>query len=206
MSGVALKWARRQRIGSLSLKALVNAIAARADQKGTTWASQATLAEELGATDRHVRGLLSTLEQIGVITRTMRSGGRNGRLSDVITLSLHRDFDLSARNVKAAKQAASSGTKVPVEADSSKRNKSGVPTGTKVPLEADISNRNKSGVPTGTRVPGNSKGTTYPIQEGKLPIKVSAYAKATALAGGEPTWDEDDPFGANVVPLRRGVA
>ena len=55
MSSEAIRWARNQSFGSLSLKALVNAIAARADSKGCTWASQQTLARDLGASDCHVR-------------------------------------------------------------------------------------------------------------------------------------------------------
>jgi hypothetical protein len=144
MSGEAMKWARSQRFGRLSLKAVVNAIAARADQKGCTWASQKTLASDIGASDRHVRALLVRLEQIGVVVRNARSAGCRGRLSDTVTLAMHRTFDLSTNDVRIALAKAA--------------------TGTRLPLELKSSNRNKTTRATGTRVPGIIKGQTYPSQ------------------------------------------
>jgi biotin operon repressor len=149
MSGVVMKWARAQRFGSMPLKALVNAIAARADPKGTTWVSQATLAEDIGASDRHVRALLARLERLGIIVRVPRSAGRKGRLTDSVTLAMHRKFDLSPSDVRAVLSKPA--------------------TGTRLPLEAESSNRNKSTLATGTRVPGNIKRTTYPSQGEEKP-------------------------------------
>jgi hypothetical protein len=40
MSSAAMKWARSQKLGSPALKAVVNALAARADSKGATFTSQ----------------------------------------------------------------------------------------------------------------------------------------------------------------------
>jgi hypothetical protein len=144
MSSEAMKWARSQRLGRMSLKGLVNAIAARADQKGCTWASQKTLASDVGASERHVRALLANLERLGVITRVARSAGRKGRLTDSVTLAMHRTFDLGSNDVRAPLPKPT--------------------TGTGVPHAAESSNRNKSDLATGTRVPGNIKGATYPSQ------------------------------------------
>lgn len=147
MSSEAMKWARGQNLGSLSLKALVNAIAARVGQTGSTWASQKTLADDIGASDRHVRGLLAQLELLGVVTRTSRSAGRKGRLSDAITLALHRSFDVPVGEVRKARQRQSK--------HGYNRNTASVSVAKFQP--------EKFVVPTGTRVPGNTKGIS--IQE-----------------------------------------
>ena len=149
MSNEAMKWARAQKFGRMSLKVVVNAIAARADPKGCTWASQATLANDMGASERHVRARLADLQRLGVITRVARNAGRRGRLSDIITLAMHRSFDLTAGGVRTALAKST--------------------TGTPSPPAAKNSNRNTATPATGTRLPGNTKGTTYPSQEGKNP-------------------------------------
>lgn len=138
MSSAAIKWARSQNFGSAALKSVVNIIASRADTKGATWAAQATLAQDIGMTDRNLRTHLKALEALGVIHRLPRSKGRFGRASDLITIALHRRFDISAKELRAVREK----------------------------LAAESSNRKKSTVPTGRRVPGNSKGTTYGIIQG----------------------------------------
>ncbi|EXL08739.1 hypothetical protein [Aquamicrobium defluvii] len=141
MSSAAIKWSRSQNFGSAALKAVVNAIAVRVDRQGATWAAQQTLAQDLGMSDRNLRSHLKTLQVLGVITRTVRSRGRQGRASDLIILSLHRKFDLSAKDLRAVRQR----------------------------LAEESSNRKKSTLPTGRRLPGNSKRTTYhTIQGGNL--------------------------------------
>ena len=92
--------------------------------KGCTWASQKTLASDIGASERHVRALLARLERLGVVTRVARSAGRKGRLSDSVTLAMHRIFDLGANDVRAALAKPTTGTRVPDAAESSNRNKS----------------------------------------------------------------------------------
>ena len=149
MSGEAMKWARDQRFGAIGLKAMVNAIAARADAKGTTWAAQATLAADMGASVRHVRRLLCELQALGVIERKARSGGRIGRLSDVVSLPLHKTFDVAASEVRKARRTASKRTTV---------------SGWKPKFQAD-----KFVVPSGHPCPGIIKGTTsqsYPRSAG----------------------------------------
>lgn len=157
MSSIAIKWARSQNFGSAALKSVVTAIALRADPKGATWASQATLAHDAGMTDRNVRRHLVVLEAVGVIHRIARSKGRYGRSSDLITLALHRTFDLSAKELRAARDR----------------------------LSEKSSNRTESTLPTGQRCPGNSKGTTFGIIQGGGLSGLSAvgtYPKRPALA------------------------
>lgn len=101
MSGTAIKWARRQRIASVKLKNMLNTIAYRADEKGKTWASQQTLADDMGANERFIRQLLRQLELLGLIERKRRSRGRKGRLTDEISLPLHKTFDLGRDAISA---------------------------------------------------------------------------------------------------------
>lgn len=155
MSAEALKWARSQRFGSMSLTSLVNAVASRASRTGTAWPSQRTLADDLGATDRHVRSLLALADHLGVIVRTRRSGGRHGRLPDLLTLPLHRSFNLTRMDVRRAR-----------------------PSGTRVPVAGQISNRNKSTVPSGTRVPGNKQGNKHILSH-----REETYQKEPLAAG-----------------------
>lgn len=138
MSSAAIKWARSQNFGSAPLKSVVNAIALRVDKKGATWAAQSTLAQDIGMSDRHLRSYLKLLVALGVIYRIVRSRGRYGRASDLITLAMHRRFNLTPKDLAAVRGR----------------------------LAEESSNRKKSTLPTGTRVPGNSKGTTYPLIQG----------------------------------------
>lgn len=193
MSKVAMNWARQQRFSNMALKSLVNAIAARADDKGVTWVSQQTLADDMGATDRYVRQLLGIAAELGILSRTPRSAGRKGRLTDLICLSIHRAFDLSAREIAAAR----------------KRRKPTLPTGTRVPVASQVSNRNKSTLPTGTRVPGNIKGeTSYPYQTGNnLEGSGSATSQEEALPPADRHPADRADYPSNVIPLlSRGAA
>lgn len=163
MSTKALNWARRQKFGNLVLKALVTAIAARADDRGVTWISQATLADDMGASDRHVRRLLALAERLHIVTRQVRSGGSKGRLSDVTSLALNVEFKLTQKDIR--KPSA---------------------TGQRGPLGAAIRNRTKTARATGQRCPGNIKGETYPYQGGtELTEGTSSSARPRlAVVGG----------------------
>lgn len=97
-----MKWARQQRFGTVPLTALVNAIAARADKHGTVWAAQETLAADIGSTARYVRKLLAKAERLGIMNRKYRSGGARGRLTDTMTLEMHKAFRLTASDVRKA--------------------------------------------------------------------------------------------------------
>jgi hypothetical protein len=138
MSSAAMKWARSQNIGSAPLKSVINAIAARADKKGATWAAQATIAQDVGMTERNLRSHLKLLEALSIITRHKRSRGRYGRTSDLIILALHKRFDIAAKGIREARAR----------------------------LAGESSNRKNSTLPTGRRVPGNSKRTTFPLIQG----------------------------------------
>lgn len=138
MSSAAIKWVRNQNFGSASLKSVVNALALRVDKSGVTWIAQALLAQDVGMSDRNLRRHIRVLEALGVITRTKRSRGRQGRASDLIILALHRRFDITAKDIRAARQR----------------------------LAEESSNRTKSTLPTGQRCPGIIKGKTYPIIQG----------------------------------------
>ena len=179
MSSEAMKWARRNRFGTLALQSLVNAIAARVDQKGATWASQDTLSDDIGCVPRHVRNLLPILEGLEVISRTPRSAGRHGRITDILELNLHRSFDISRADVRAIK------TKIEC-ARALKR---------LARAEAKSSNRNPLGVPTGTSVPGNTKGTTYPSQ-GEHPASQNLTLSPKRPGNGfsrSPYLDQEEP-------------
>ncbi len=153
MSGEALKWARTQSFGSSTLKAMVNGIAVRADKNGSTWASQRTLAADLGLSERRVRSRLALLQELGVIVRKRRSAGPGkGCLTDNISLALKRKFDLTASDVREAKaNVAAAAT-----------------TGPRVPLERRSYNRTLLTLTTGQWGPGNRKGATYPYQAEEL--------------------------------------
>lgn len=135
-----MKWTRQQRFGTVPMTALVNAIAARADKLGVTWVAQQTLADDIGSTARYARKLIAKAERLGILSRRARSSGKGGRLTDVVTLAVHKSFQLTVADVRKASA-----------------------TGTRVPLRVQGCNRNKTHVATGTRVPGNNKGSnTYP--------------------------------------------
>lgn len=166
MSSTAMKWARSQNIGSAPLKSVVNAIAARADKKGTTWAAQATIAQDVGMTERNLRSHLKLLEAMSIITRHKRSRGRYGRTSDLIILALHKRFDITAKGIREARAR----------------------------LSEESSNRKKSTLPTGRRVPGNSKRTTYPLIQGGRLSRLGSEGEARprpALAVVNGSWMPD---------------
>jgi len=171
MSTKALTWARKQRFGNLVLKALVTALAARADDRGVTWIAQATLADDMGASERHIRRLLAVAEHLRILTRKPRSSGAKGRMSDVTSLALNVEFNLTPKAFRAA-----------------------VATGQPRPLGKAIRNRTKTARATGQRCPGNIKGETYqPSQGGNLTEGTSSKTTRPRLAvvGGTALARED---------------
>lgn len=176
MSGSAMKWARRQNVASPVLKSVLRAVAERADAKGATWASQATLAEDMGVSVRSVRRNLACLEALGVIRRDKRYTRGKGRTSDEIRLVLHRDFDIRKSELDAVKKALSQHFH----------------TGQKRPLSEGDAYRPKMAVHTGHGWPRNRKGIEdYPIQEEEI-------------SGGASELSSADEFG-KVVHLPRRV-
>lgn len=138
MSSIAMKWARGQQVrGPAALKSLVNAIAARADNRGAAWCSQATLAADMSVSERYVRQLLPILERLGLITREVRSRGRAGRATDMIRLALDGAFRITADAVRAARNSlktlSTAAARLARNAHECRVNAGRVPTGTTVP-------------------------------------------------------------------------
>ena len=114
--------------------------------------------------------LIAKAERLGVLSRRARSSGKGGRLTDVVSLTMHKSFRLSSGDVRKAPA-----------------------TGTRVPLREQVCNRNKTHVATGTRVPGNNKGNnTYPSHReetyqkealGPAAVRLAVVA-GTAVEGG----------------------
>jgi DNA-binding transcriptional MocR family regulator len=88
MSGVAIKWARHQKLRSGVARCILMELAFRADKEGKCWPSQALLADETGYSKRSVEYALKALELWGLITRRKRGRNkdRGGRSSDLVTL------------------------------------------------------------------------------------------------------------------------
>lgn len=81
MSNLAITWAYRQPIRSCGRKAVLVALADKADEDHSCWPRQMTLAEMTGQCERSVRSHLKQLEAEGYIGRAARY--RNGhRCSD----------------------------------------------------------------------------------------------------------------------------
>ncbi|MBS7741461.1 MULTISPECIES: helix-turn-helix domain-containing protein [unclassified Chelatococcus] len=118
MSGAAMIWARQQKVGAPHLHALLNALAARVGNDGSTYVSQATIARDLGLKDRQVRQSLAVLTRLGVITREQRNAGNKGRLSDRITLALDKTFDVCRGDLRKVTRPVVTGSAVPVAAKS----------------------------------------------------------------------------------------
>ena len=106
MSKEAREWMKRQRIADATLKAVVRAIAWSADKGGGECrAAQSDLAEEASMTDRAVRAALVVLERLEIVQRKSRSKGKYGRTTDLITLSMERNFDVSRGAILAVRKA-----------------------------------------------------------------------------------------------------
>lgn len=109
MSVRALQWVIAQRIASRALTGALMALATRADKGGKVVAAQATIAADMGVSERQLRHHLSALEALGVIHRDHRNKGNRGRTTDLITLSMNCTFDLSKADIAAAGYNAGKG-------------------------------------------------------------------------------------------------
>jgi predicted transcriptional regulator len=106
MSKEARSWANKQRIDDRTLKLVLGALAWAADKgTGECRKSQAVIAAEAGMKERAVRYSLVVLERLEIITRKPRSKGKYGRTTDLIVLSLDRNFDVSRAAVQAIRKA-----------------------------------------------------------------------------------------------------
>ncbi|GJD88207.1 hypothetical protein BHAOGJBA_1720 [Methylobacterium hispanicum] len=95
MSVAAGKWAKRQRVRA-TCRAVLIALADRADKRGQCWPSQTTIADDTGYAVRTIRLALAELSHAGVIARQPRGNRFGGRAADLITLNMGHDFDLLA--------------------------------------------------------------------------------------------------------------
>ncbi len=88
MSIAAIAWAKKQRCGSGTAKAVLVAVADYADEHGRAWPSQRTIAEETEFTDKTVRTALQDLETKGLISREERRRPDGSRAPDMVVLNL----------------------------------------------------------------------------------------------------------------------
>jgi helix-turn-helix protein len=90
MSIRATDWALEQRIGDRTLKLILVALARYANDKGTCFPPQKTLAAIVECSLDTVQRGLKKLEDMGALTRERRHGKSGNRSTDLYTLSLSR--------------------------------------------------------------------------------------------------------------------
>ena len=105
MSSSAIKWARRQIVPNGSLKAVLTELASVSRDGVNAWPSQATIAASTGLSKRTVWQSMRALQYLGLICRQRRSRGRLGRTSDMVSLSVHREFSLTRADILEAREA-----------------------------------------------------------------------------------------------------
>jgi hypothetical protein len=88
MSIQAMAWAKRQKCGNPSMKAVLLAIADYADENGKAWPSQTRLAEDTELDKRTIRRALLSLEDKGYLRREEYTRSDNSRGADRIFLAL----------------------------------------------------------------------------------------------------------------------
>jgi len=87
MSIAASAWARKQKTGSATMKAVLIAVADYADEHGCAWPSQKRLAEDTELSARSVRDALAGLQAKGFLRREERKRDDGSRASDRIILA-----------------------------------------------------------------------------------------------------------------------
>jgi hypothetical protein len=91
MSNAAIAWAKKQKTGSPTLKAVLVAIADYADEQGCCWPSQKRISDDTELAERTVRKALADLEELNYIVRSTRSDPtRQVYMSDRIKLLPNR--------------------------------------------------------------------------------------------------------------------
>lgn len=88
MSNEALTWAYRQVTGSTCRKAVLVALADKADENHSCYPSQAALAKLTEQSVRSVRKALVELERLGLVTRRHRAKANGSRNSDRYVLAV----------------------------------------------------------------------------------------------------------------------
>ncbi len=103
MSQHERNWLKRQQIDDKALKEILEGLVAVADN-GVCQITQMRLAKKVGMSDRNIRRCLTVLEALGIIDRSKQTEwGKKGRSTDLIFLSVDRDFNLSKETISAAK-------------------------------------------------------------------------------------------------------
>jgi hypothetical protein len=92
MSIVAIAWAKCQRTGSPTLKAVLMAVADYADERGCAWPSQTKLTQDTELSERAVRSALSELASLGFLTREPRRRQDGSRATDILCLHINRQY------------------------------------------------------------------------------------------------------------------
>jgi len=92
MSFQAMAWAVKQKVGNATGKAILLMLANYADENGTCFPSQQTLATECECSKRSILDWLQKFEDMGMIKRDRRHGFGGYRRSDILTLSLGAAF------------------------------------------------------------------------------------------------------------------
>lgn len=185
MSVPAMAWAGRQQIASGSIKGVLTAVAWIAGKEGTARPAQATIADRAGLSPRSVWEALAILEKLGLISRERRSRGRLGRTSDLITLRLHRDFNITKKDIAEARKALKS-----------ERSNS------QVLREAENLQLAKSAPATRNPCEGYYSDTTDPYQ-----IKISTEVEGSSATSGDAHPNDRASYPTNVIPLvSRGAA
>lgn len=88
MSIAAIAWAKKQKCGSGTAKAVLMAVADYADEHGHAWPSQKTISDDTEFTDRSVRTAFQALEESGLLKREERRRPDGSRAPDLIILSM----------------------------------------------------------------------------------------------------------------------
>lgn len=186
MSKEARSWAGRQRVDDRTLRSVLNALAWAADKgTGECRKSQAFIASEAGLKDRAVRYALVVLEHLEIIKRKPRSKGKYGRTTDVIALSLDRNFDVS----RAAIQAVRKAVRPPLQP---------------APRATSVETSNRHAVPLQPAPRAREYNPVDP--EDPYQVGVSTYVEGSSTEG-EGTPVDRATYPTNVIPLMpRGAA
>lgn len=93
MSWQALTWAQAQKVGNVGAKSVLVILANYADEAGTCWPSQTTIAEATDQSKRTVIRQLQVLEEKGLIRveQRGRSDGAGGRMTNRYVLQIDGD-------------------------------------------------------------------------------------------------------------------
>jgi hypothetical protein len=93
MSWVAIKWARKQHVGSATAKAVLLTLALYADETGFCWPSQETIAADVEISVDSVQRALKKHLEPAFVRRIKRKSADGRRISDGYQLNLGRRSD-----------------------------------------------------------------------------------------------------------------